>query len=173
MKTDTSVEPCDPAGQPGNPPIGTDRVRPGSTTHADSAIARLAEAALLSAPGLFKDTVRVTVEFGWVTLSGEVEWQYQKQAAANAVADVAEMAGLSDHVAIRPKVSESDVRSGIVAALTQRAVSDARSITVEIQEGNVTLSGVVHSSFERDAVWHSAWGSPGVRNVVDRLTVTS
>ncbi|MDP2368277.1 BON domain-containing protein [Rhodoferax sp.] len=173
MKTDASVKPSEPAEPLEVLLTEMDPVWPGARTLADTAVARLVELALLSAPGLSRDTVRVRVEGGWVTLSGEVEWQYQKQAAARAVADVAGMTGLSDQVGVRPKVSERDVRSGIEAALTLRARSDARALTVEIQGRDVTLSGIVHSSYERDAAWHSAWGSPGVRNVVDRLTVAS
>lgn len=145
--------------------------RHGSLPLADADIARTAEEVLRMAIYLPSEAVKVLVECGWVTLSGEVDWQYQKRAAAAAVAALSCVAGVTDHIAIRPKISMHAVKSDIEAALTRRARADAQKISVQISGGDVTLAGVVHSISERDLAWHSAWGAAGVRNVVDQMTV--
>ena len=79
--------------------------------------------------------------------------------------------GVSNNINIRPKVSSSAVKSDIKAALKRHAKDDAQQISVEVQGADVTLTGTVHSWPERELVTHSAWGTPGVRNVVDNMTV--
>lgn len=175
MKTNAPLTPIaqSGSGRPTSALLGATRFDPAARMLADTDIAILVEDVLRAATYLPIDVVRVRVDSGWVTLSGELDWKYQKQAAAKAVADLRCVVGVSDRITIRPKVSASVVRSDIEAALTLRARTDARNITVEIRGGDVTLGGIVHSLSERDAAWHSAWGAPGVRNVVDRLTVTA
>lgn len=80
--------------------------------------------------------------------------------------------GVSDQITINPKVSQSAVKSDIEAALKRRAHSDAQKISVDVNGADVTLSGAVHSWSERDLAKQSAWSAPGVRNVVDNMTVT-
>ena len=138
---------------------------------ADADITHMAEEVLRWASYLPKNAVQVRVEGGWVTLLGEVDWQYQKQAAVKAVASLSCIAGIVDHIAIRPKISMDAVKSDIEAALTRQARANAQRISIEIHGGDVTLAGVVHSNSQRDVAWHSAWGAAGVRNVVDRMTV--
>ena len=82
------------------------------------------------------------------------------------------MTGVSDQIAIKPKVSSTLVKSDIEAALRRRARTDAQRISVEVQGSDVTLTGSVHSWSERDLARDSAWGTPGVRNVVDKMTVS-
>ena len=83
------------------------------------------------------------------------------------------MVSVGDQIVIkRPKVSLSAVKSDIEAALKRRAKADAQKISVEVRGADVTLTGTVHSWSERDLARHSAWGTPGVRHVVDNLTVT-
>ena len=120
-----------------------------------------------------KDSVKVMVEKGWVTLSGEVEWDYQRQDAAKGIRHLTGVTGVSDQIAIKPKVSLSAVKSDIEAALQRRAKADAQRISVAIRGGDVTLTGTVHSWSERAAARHSAWGTPGVRSVVDHMTIVS
>ena len=143
----------------------------GSSKRNDTDIARSAENVLEWMTSLPEDSVKVMVEGGWITLSGEVDWQFQKQAAADAVRDLMGVTGVSDQIAIKPRVSASIVKSDIEAALKRRAKSDAQKIFVEVRGGDVTLTGTVHSWSERDLARHSAWGAPGVRNVVDNITV--
>jgi osmotically-inducible protein OsmY len=115
--------------------------------------------------------VKVMVEGGWVTLTGEVDWHYQRQAAAACVRHLLGVTGVTERIALRPAVQATAVRSDIEAALRRRATSDASGITVTVDGGDVTLSGPVHSWHERNAATHSAWGTPGVRNVIDHLTL--
>jgi len=141
----------------------------GKRTDAD--IARSAENVLGWTINLPKDSVKVMVEKGWITLTGNVDWQYQKEAATTALRDLAGVCGVSDEIAIKPKLSSTVVKSDIEAALKRRAQSDAQKITVEVNGSGVTLSGTVHSWSERELARDSAWGSAGVRSVLDKITI--
>jgi osmotically-inducible protein OsmY len=139
----------------------------GKRTDAD--IAESAKNILGWTSSLPSDAVKVLVEGGWLTLSGDVEWQYQRQDAANSVRNLLGVIGLSNQIAIKPSLSASVVKSDIEAALKRRAAADANTITVEVNGGDVTLTGTVHSWSERDLATRSAWGSVGVRKVVDKM----
>ena len=115
--------------------------------------------------------VKVLVEGGWLTLSGDVEWQYQRQDAADSVRYLSGVTGVSNQIAIKPSLSATVVKSDIEAALKRRAAADAKTISVEVKGGDVTLTGSVHSWSERDLATRSAWGSSGVRNVVDKMNL--
>jgi osmotically-inducible protein OsmY len=117
------------------------------------------------------DSVTVGVEDGWITLSGDVDWEYQRQAATAALRNIRGVRGVDDQVSIRPQVSHSAVKAEIAAALNRRARTEAQSIAVDVSGCDVTLTGTVHSWSERDLARHSAWASPGVRNVVDNISV--
>ena len=143
----------------------------GSSKRNDSDIARSAENVLQWTTYLPKDRVKVMVEGGCITLSGEVDWEYQRQSAAGAVRYLMGVTGVSNQIAIKSRVSSGAVKSDIEAALKRRATADARKILVEVQGADVTLTGTVHSWSERDLARNSAWGTPGVRNVVDKITV--
>lgn len=169
MTIDAAFNSGAPTNEPNDDaPRGPAPVRP---LLADAEIAHMAEEVLRWASYLPRDTVQVRVESGWVTLWGEVDWQYQKQSAVRAVAALSCVAGVLDQVAIRPKISMNAVKSDIEAGLTRHARANAQRISIEICGGDVTLAGVVPSVSERDVAWHSAWGAAGVRNVVDRMTV--
>ena len=118
-----------------------------------------------------KDSVKVLVDDGWITLSGEVDWDYQRKAATRAVRHLLGVTGVSDQIAIGAKMSLGSVKSEIEAALKRRARDDAQNIVVDVHGAVITLSGTVHSWSERELARHSAWGTPGVRNVVGRMTV--
>ncbi|RLJ37089.1 BON domain-containing protein [Acidovorax sp. 106] len=117
------------------------------------------------------DAVKAMVEGGWVTLTGDVEWQYQRQEAADCVRHLSGVTGVSNHIVIKPALSSIVVKSDIEAALKRQASADARMITVDVKGGDVTLSGTVHSWAERDLANRSAWGSVGVRNVTDNMSL--
>jgi osmotically-inducible protein OsmY len=143
----------------------------GTSKRNDSELASSAVAALQSATYLPND-VNVKVEGGWITLSGEVEWDYQRQSSVGAVRHLSGVTGVSDQIAIKPKVSATLVKSDIEAALKRRARTDAQKISVDVQGSDVTLTGAVHSWSERDLARDSAWSTPGVRNVIDKMTVS-
>ena len=141
----------------------------GKRTDAD--IAESAKNILRWTSSLPADGIKVLVEGGWLTLSGEVEWQYQRQAAADSVRYLSGVTGVSNQIAIKPSISATVVKSDIEAALKRRATDDANNIIVEVKGADVTLTGTVHSWAERDLATLSAWGSAGVRNVVDKMNL--
>lgn len=145
----------------------------GSSKRNDADIARAAENALEWMSYLPKDTIKVMVEKGWITLSGDVEWEFQRQAAAAAVRPLMGVIGVSDQIVIKPRISSSAVKSEIEAALKRRAQADAQHVSVEVKGTQVTLTGSVHSWSERDLVASSAWGTAGVQNVVNNIVVTN
>ena len=138
----------------------------------DSDLASAAQGALEIATYFSPSNVKAKVESGWITLSGDVEWDYQRQSAVNAIRHLSGVTGVSDEIAIKPKVSSLLVKSDIEAALKRRAHTDAQKISVDVQGSDITLTGTVHSWSERVLARDSAWSSPGVRSVVDKLTVS-
>ena len=137
----------------------------------DADIAESARNILNWTGSLPEDAVNVLVEGGWLTLSGDVEWQYQRQVAAECVRNLVGVIGVSNQIGLRPSLSASVVKSDIEAALKRRAADDAKTIAVEVKGADVTLTGTVHSWAERDLATRSAWGAAGVRNVVDKLNL--
>jgi osmotically-inducible protein OsmY len=119
------------------------------------------------------EKITAKVENGWITLKGEVDWNYQKVAAERAVRYLAGVKGISNLVGVKPIVSPVEVKSKIEAALKRNAELDAKSINVETTNGKVILKGHVRSWAERADAEHAAWAAPGVREVDDRLTVTA
>jgi osmotically-inducible protein OsmY len=144
----------------------------GASKRTDADIASAAETALQSATYFWPSGVKVKVEGGRITLTGEVEWDYQRQSSVAAVRHLLGVTGVTDLIAIKPKVSSVLVKSDIEAALERRARTDAQKISVEVHGSDVTLTGTVHSWSERDLARDSAWSTPGVHNVVDKMTVS-
>jgi osmotically-inducible protein OsmY len=150
-----------------------DVVLPESSKRNDDALARAAEDILSWTTYLPKNSVKVSVEHGWITLSGDVDWEYQRQAATRGVRYLTGVTGISDSIFIKPRVSVSGVQSDIESALKRRATEDAQNILVEVRGAEVKLSGTAHTWPERELARHAAWSIPGVRNVVDNITVVS
>jgi osmotically-inducible protein OsmY len=115
--------------------------------------------------------IKVQVENGWVTLSGHVGWQFQKQAIANSVRPLMGVVDVTNDISIRPTASAVLVKSAIEAALGRTAIADAKKIHVAVHGTDITLTGTVGSWSDRDTATVSAWGTPGVTNVVDMLTL--
>ncbi len=137
----------------------------------DADIAESAKNILGWTSSLPEDAIKVMVEGGWLTLSGQVEWQYQRQDAASSLRYLPGVTGVSNQIAIKPSVSALVVKSDIEAALKRRAADDAKSIAVEVKGSDVTLTGSVHSWAERELATRSAWGTAGVRHVVDKMNL--
>lgn len=138
----------------------------------DSDIAQAAVNALRWNVEVPSDSVIPSVSNGWIVLTGNVEWRYQREAAEQVVRNLTGLRGLTNEIVVKPHVATSDVRAKIQAAFRRSAEVDARRITVAATEGTVTLSGSVRSWAEREEARHAAWAAPGVHNVVDRMTVT-
>jgi len=138
----------------------------------DAEVAASVEQALQWSTKLAEGAITINVNCGWVTLNGVVDWQYQKQAAASAVHHVHGVVGVTDLIELRPHVSALDIQTEIEAALKQLARGDSRQLHVAVDGSRVVLTGAAHSSSERDAAMRSAWGAPGVQDVVDSMTST-
>jgi len=114
--------------------------------------------------------LKVKVERGWVTLSGEVDWQFQKQAAEAAVNKLSGVLGVYNEIAIRTAIA-SGIREKIERAFERHAELDAPGLNVSVEGNSVTLSGHVNSWNERNLANRMAWSVPGVKAVIDRLAV--
>ena len=117
------------------------------------------------------DSVMVRVERGWVTLTGEASWQYQRMAAETAIRKLSGVVGVTNEIRVKPKVVSRDVRSEILEALKRNAELDANSIMVAVHDDKVTLMGKVRNWRERDVAERAAWSAPGVTAVEDRLFI--
>jgi osmotically-inducible protein OsmY len=137
----------------------------------DADIALAAERALEWNVLVPDDKIHPMVEKGWLTLNGEVEWDYQRSAAESAVCNLMGVTGVSNLVKVKPKVSPADIEKKIHDALSRQADREARQLAITVNGSQVTLRGTVHSWTERDAVQGAAWATPGVTVVVNDLLV--
>jgi len=142
-------------------------------TRSDGEIAKAVANALDWDSVIPKGAVKATVEHGFVTLTGEVTWQFQRLAAESALRHLFGVKGVTNAITVKPNVEVSDVKAKIEAAFKRSAEIDARNVRVEARDGGVILTGKVHSLFERDEAERAAWAAPGVRKVEDRLQVTA
>lgn len=147
-------------------------VRPAGThATADDEIARRVLEVLRWNTTVPDDRVKATVQNGWVTLTGSVEWNYQRESASRALQGLAGVRGVANTIRIAPKASPADLRNRIEQALKRQAELDALGIAVELADGSVTLRGKVHSLSERRVAEQAVWAAPGVREVRDNLSV--
>ncbi len=147
-------------------------VRPLHTaTRADDEIAKRAVDILSWDVTMPKDAVQVKVQDGWVTLTGQVDWHYQREAAEDNVRKLSGVMGLSNLITIKPRVQAGDLKSRIEDALKRNALSEANAIRIEAVDGKVKLQGRVQSWHEHDLVETAVWAAPGVRDVEDHVTI--
>jgi osmotically-inducible protein OsmY len=144
---------------------------PGGSGVADDEIARRVLDTLKWSTQVPDGKVQVTVQKGWVTLSGKLDWNYQKVGAANAIGDLKGVTGVTNKITIKPQVTSVDVRKRIEEALKRSAEVEARDITIDVAADKVTLKGRVKTWNERWLVEDTAWATPGVTHVSDELIV--
>ena len=137
----------------------------------DIEIAQSARNILNWTSALPKDSIKVMVEGGWLTLTGDVEWQYQRLNAEDHVRYIAGVIGINNQIAIKPAHMANIVKADIEAALRRRSTGDANAIAVSVHGADVTLTGTARSLAERDFAVHSAWRSAGVHRVIDKIGI--
>jgi osmotically-inducible protein OsmY len=118
-----------------------------------------------------QDKIKVMVEKGWISLTGEVEWFYQKDAAEQDVRRLFGVLGVSNEISIKPRVNESNLSDDIMHAMGRSWFFDPKTINVTADLGRVMLTGKVDSPHDRQIAAATAWAAPGVTNVVNDITI--
>jgi osmotically-inducible protein OsmY len=142
-----------------------------ATERTDADIAAAAIRALEWDAGI-TEKIDVTVSKGWVTLRGEVEWQFEKEDAERVVRRLAGVKGVTNLITVKPKVSSSDLKKKIEQALVRSAELDANRITVEVQGSKAILRGTVRSWAEREEAERAAWAAPGILSVENHIVIS-
>jgi osmotically-inducible protein OsmY len=117
------------------------------------------------------NAVKVGVEAGWVTLIGEVDWNYQRMAAEQDVSRLEGVVGVSNQVSLKPRVNTANISNDISCALHRSYFPDPDAIAVTAEDGKVRLTGNVHSWHAREVAADTAWGAPGAIDVENLLAV--
>ena len=139
----------------------------------DPEIARDAIAAIHHRLPVVAEQIKVVVRNGWITLEGEVEWEYQRLAAERAVLRIKGLKGVSNTIQVKPRVPATEIKRRIEEAFRRSAEIDANRITVEVRDGEVILKGAVRSWAERQEAERAAWAAPGVRRVDNRIIIST
>jgi osmotically-inducible protein OsmY len=137
----------------------------------DAEIAAAAESALKWHALVPDDRVKVMAEKGWITLSGEVDWDYQRSAAMKAVHALTGVVGVTNAITLKPQVTPANITQRIQSALERQAEREAKGIEVMVSGHAVTLKGKVHSFAERAAAQGAAWSAPGISSVINELRI--
>jgi len=126
-----------------------------------------------------EEKIKVTVEDGWVTLEGEVEWAFQRNAIRLMIEDLVGVVGISNNIKIMPEypskiissLSASEVKRKISSAFQRSATVDSEKIYIGVEGSKVILAGKVRSYVERKDAENAAWLAPGVKSVENRLVI--
>jgi osmotically-inducible protein OsmY len=145
---------------------------PGEKKINDDEIAQRALNILAWNAAIPRDAVRVKVQNGWVSLTGQVKWNYQRTAAESEVRKLSGVTGVSNDIALAAMVDAVDVKQRILDSLKRHAAVEANRISIDIREGGtVKIEGEVDNWDERQAVEHAVWSAPGVRTVEDHIRI--
>ena len=137
----------------------------------DPEIARNVASALKAQLQYSWDGIQVVVKSGWVTLEGQVEWNYERERAEDAVRRIRGVKGITNSIQVRPRATPLEVKHRIEEAFSRNAQIDAGKIIVEAHSGHLILHGSVRSRAERHEAERVAWEAPGVTSVDNRITI--
>lgn len=137
----------------------------------DPEIARNVASALKAQLQYSWDGIQVVVKSGWVTLEGQVEWNYERERAEDAVRRIRGVKGITNSIQVRPRATPLEVKHRIEEAFSRNAQIDAGKIIVEAHSGHLILHGSVRSRAERREAERVAWDAPGVTSVDNRITI--
>lgn len=146
------------------------RLRP-ETQRTDDELAAAAVERLAWDVSVPREAVKVTVENGWITLAGEVDWHYQRAAAEQDIHRLFGVVGVTNLITIRSVVHPSDISDDITHALHRSWFFDPTTISVAAEDGKVRLTGTVHSAHERQVAAATAWSAPGVTEVENDIVI--
>jgi osmotically-inducible protein OsmY len=138
----------------------------------DPEIARDAVVAIKSQLPVSSEKIKVVVKNGWISLEGEVEWQYQRSTAETAVRRIKGVKGVNNTIKLKPRAEPSEIKRKIQQAFRRNAEVDSNRIMVEADGSAVTLKGTVRSWIEREEAERAAWAAPGVTTVVNQIIVS-
>ena len=144
---------------------------PANKKCADDEIAQRALQIIAWDVDLPDDAIQVKVQNGWVTLTGHVDWHYQRADAEAAVRRLSGVTGITNSIATRPRVDAKDIKRRIEQALKRNAEVEASGIKVNVDGGKVRLDGKVQAWYERSVAEQAAWAVSGVNFVEDHLKV--
>lgn len=144
---------------------------PNDKRTSDDQIARRALDVIAWDSTIPKDKIQVKVQNGFVTLTGEVDWFYQRDDAEAAVRKLTGVKGMSNEIKVKPQVRVTDIKQRIETALKRNAEVEADAIKVTVQDGRVILDGKVKAWYERELAERTAWSAPGVISVEDRISI--
>lgn len=145
---------------------------PSSQKRTDADIAKAVLDAIKWNVYLPEKTLKVKVEEGVVTLEGDVVWQYQRDKALEVVRPLAGVRSIINLIKVKPHITPLGIKDRIYKALERTAEEEAARIMVEVDGGEVTLSGDVRTNVERQDAVRAAWSAPGVTKVINHIRVT-
>lgn len=151
--------------------VEIDVVLPGPSKRSDADVARTAAQGLEWNALVPKNRVKIMVEYGWITLTGEVDYQYQRMAAESALRSLLGVVGISNQITVKNVARPVDIKAHIEAALQRRAHVLTKGIEVTVNGDQITLTGSVASMRERQEAYSAAAKTPGVSRVIDKLAV--
>lgn len=150
--------------------IELDVVLPSSSKKSDTEIAKAAMDALKWNVYKLADAVSIKVEDGYITLAGEVPWNFERLSAENSVRYLKGVRGVYNFIRVKPAIPVTTVKMDIEKALKRRAHDQAQEITVSVHGDEVTLGGKIHDWKEKSLAIDAVWAIPGVTKVIDKTT---